>query len=122
MSFIPLHQLKVYRLAKDFSYEGWIVYQKLNWQFKKIVGDQMIRSIDSVGSNIAEAHGRFHYLDKIRFYYNARGSLFEAKNWVDLLFERKVIDKIKYLKMIKIYKDIQLALNGLINSTYKNKN
>jgi len=32
----------------------------------------------SVGHNIAEGYGRFHYLDNAKFCRNARGSLFEV--------------------------------------------
>ncbi len=31
------------------------------------MGDQFIKSIDSVGANIADGYGRFHYLDRINF-------------------------------------------------------
>jgi four helix bundle protein len=43
---------------------------------------QIRRSSLSVSGNIAEAFGRFHYLDKNKFYLNARGSLEEAKNYL----------------------------------------
>ncbi len=43
---------------------------------------QIRRASLSVAGNIAEAFGRFHYLDKNKFYLNARGSLEETKNYV----------------------------------------
>jgi len=98
-----------------------LIYKILDWNIKKIWGDQRIRSVDSVGANVAEGYGRYHYLDKIKFYYNARGSLLEAKHWLDLGFERKIINQEQYLKMINCYKNITLGLNGLINSNYQNK-
>ncbi|NIV36007.1 MAG: four helix bundle protein, partial [Anaerolineae bacterium] len=36
---------------------------------------QMHRSSKSVMANIAEGYGRYHYLDRLRFFYIARGSL-----------------------------------------------
>ena len=39
---------------------------------------QIRRSSKSVGANIAEGHGRFYFLDNVRFCYNARGSLAET--------------------------------------------
>ena len=36
----------------------------------------------SISGNIAEAFGRFHYLDKNNFYLNARGSLEETRNYL----------------------------------------
>lgn len=121
MSYIPLNKLKVYQLCREYSQEGWVIYQSLNWQMKKIMGDQCIRSIDSIGSNVAEGYGRFHYLDKIKFYYNARGSLLESKHWLDLLRERNFITQEKYLKLMEIYKNLSPGLNGLIHSNYKSK-
>ena len=43
---------------------------------------QMRGAAPSVSGNIAEAFGRFHYLDKNKFYLNARGSLEETKNYL----------------------------------------
>ena len=121
MSYIPLNQIKVYQLACEYSDQNWEIYKNLNWQDKKIIGDQWIRSVDSVGANIAEGYGRYNYLDKIKFYYIARGSLFESKHWLDLLFKRKFIKKEKYLKLTEKYKLIQYCLNQLISSVYKSK-
>ena len=39
---------------------------------------QIRRSSKSVMANIAEGYGRYHYLDSLRFYYIARGSLEET--------------------------------------------
>ena len=88
--YILLNDLEVYKLARELSKIGWKIYQDLNWQTKKIMGDQFIEAVDSVGANIAEGYGRFHYLDKIKFYYNSRSSLIECnEHWIELLKERK---------------------------------
>lgn len=73
------------------------MYEALDWQVKKVMGDQFIRATDSVGANIAEGYGRFHYLDRIKFYYNARGSLSEARfHWAELLNERGKVSQKDY--------------------------
>jgi four helix bundle protein len=41
---------------------------------------QVKRSALSVPANIAEGFGRYHYMDKAKFYLNARGSLYELKS------------------------------------------
>lgn len=119
--FIPLNELEVYKLAREYSRVGWQIYQSLNWKQQKIIGDQAITSIDSVGGNIAEGYGRFHYSDKVKFYYYARGSLLESKHWLDLLFERKLITKETYYQMMGLYTNIKIKLNQLINSQYQRK-
>jgi four helix bundle protein len=68
---MKLSDLEIYRISKEISNKGWGIYNKLEWQEKRIIGEQFIRAIDSIGANIAEGFGRYHYLDKNRFNYNA---------------------------------------------------
>jgi len=63
--------LNVYKLTASFPKEE--VYG---------LTSQMRGAALSVSGNIAEAFGRFHYLDKNKFYLNARGSLEETKNYL----------------------------------------
>ncbi len=121
MSYLELKNLEAYKLARIYSEQGWEIYSALDWQLKKIIGDQTVRSIDSVGANIAEGYGRFHYLDKIKFYYNARGSLLESQHWVNLLYERKIIIMEKHAHLEKISNQILIKLNSLIKSQYNRK-
>ncbi|MEH2264253.1 four helix bundle protein [Nostoc sp.] len=44
------------------------------------LSDQLRRAACSVLLNIAEGYGRYHYLDRLRFMYIARGSLTETKS------------------------------------------
>ncbi len=120
--FIPLNNLEVYKLARWLSTEGWEVYSKLTWQDRKTIGDQFIESLDSVGANIAEGYFRFHYLDKIKFYYISRASLAEScDHWLELLHERNKIKETSYLKIKEIKKTLSIKLNNFITSTYNSK-
>lgn len=121
--YIPLENLDVYKLAQNLSEIGWEIYTALDWQTKKITGDQFIESTDSVGANIAEGYGRFHYLDKIKFYYNARASLMECNNhWIELLQKRDKLNQTKYKKFKETAQELSIKLNNFIASTYKSKN
>lgn len=94
--YILVKDLDVYKLSRELSKLAWEIFNKFNWEDKKIFGIQFIESVDSVGANIVEGYSRFHYLDKIKFYYNSRASLSEANDhWIEIINERKKIAKRK---------------------------
>jgi len=119
--YLSLDKLRVYQLARELSKIAWEIYESLDWRDKKIMGDQYVESTDSVGANIAEDYGRFHYLDKVKFYFNSRGSLVESRHWIELLSERRKIDPKLLKKYLNCYKTLKPGLNGLINSAMKAK-
>lgn len=116
--YIPLRQLKVYQISRELSSKGWEIYGKLNFEQKKLFGDQFLRAIDSVGANIAEGYARYQALDQVRFYYIARGSVSEAINhWASLLLERQAVPETDYNYLIEKYKEIEIKLNNFISTT-----
>lgn len=120
--YINLYDLEVYKLAKKLSEIGWKIYSNFDWETKKTAGFQFIDAVDSVGANIAEGYNRFHFLDRIKFYYNSRGSLSEANDhWIELINERGKINKENYQKFKEIAAKLNFKLNNFINSTYKAK-
>ena len=121
-TYIPLEKLLVFKLADELSEIGWDIYERLDWRDKKIMGDQFITATDSCGANIAEGYGRYHYLDRIKFYYNARASLLEVKYWVSLLFKRKKINYETHKTFIQKANHCHLQLNTYIKSCYSQKN
>ena len=118
---MELGKLEIYKISLDLSKEIWGVYSSLATDLKFNIGNQVIRSIDSIGANIAEGYGRFHYKDSMKFYYNARGSWWESKHWVYLLYQRKLISKELYKQMLEELELLGKKLNGFIN-TMKEKN
>ncbi len=122
-NFILLQDLEVYRLARRLSSMAWEIYRRLTFQQRKVWGDQMLSAVDSVGANIAEGYARFHYLEKIRFYYISRASLSEGvEHWIDLGFERGIVSDQEFELFNQIRRDIQVKLNNMIKSTYSAKN
>lgn len=53
--------------------------------------DQIVRSSRSIGNNLAEGHGRFHYQDNIRFCIMARGSLTETLDHLIVALDEGII-------------------------------
>ena len=116
-----LETLEVYNLSRELSRLAWDVYIGLELDQKIIIGQQYVKSTDSVGANIAEGYGRFHYLDKIKFYYNARASLFETIHWAEVLKERNLIDEEKYNTFMDKAEVVRVKLNGWIKFNLDNK-
>jgi len=78
--------------------------------------NQLRRAAVSIATNIAEGWGRFHYKDRARFYYQARGSNTEVQSLLILAkdlgyLNEKELDEIKVL-VSRGFK----VLNGLIRS------
>ena len=119
--YITLDDLETYKLARKLSKIMWRIYQKLNWEEKKTMGNQSLQSTDSVGANIAEGYGRFHYLDKIKFYYNSRGSLLESRHWLELLYERRLVGETERGLYLNTYQRLRMVLGKLISGTLKAK-
>ncbi len=70
--------LDCYQLALQVLKEAYKVANRLPAIERYNLADQMRRAAVSVTLNIAEGYGRYHYLDKLRFFYIARGSLDET--------------------------------------------
>ncbi|MDP9078251.1 MAG: four helix bundle protein [Bacteroidota bacterium] len=60
---------------------------------KYMLTDQIIRSSRSVGNNIAEGHGRFHYADAAKFLLNARGSAAETIDHLIIALDSNFINE-----------------------------
>ena len=120
-NFIELKDLEVYQLSRKLSSIAWKIFCRMNFEDRKHIGDQFLRSVDSIGANITEGYGRFHYLDKVRFYYNSRGSHFEAfTHWLELLIERENISGKEFDSINETAHILQIKLNNFIKSTAKN--
>jgi len=116
---MQLKDLEVYKLAREASRDIWKIYDGWGWQDKKLFGDQLVGATDSIGANIAEGFGRFHYLDKNKFNYNARGSLLEAIYWLDTATERGRINNSDSEQISAKFENLHKKLNSYINVTKK---
>jgi len=69
--------LEVYVVAREFRNAMYRVAKTLPEIEKSGLASQMRRAAVSLTNNIAEGHGRYHYLDQIKFTLQSRGSLEE---------------------------------------------
>jgi four helix bundle protein len=75
--FVTFEDLEVYKASREFRKALYGVARRLP-DFEKFgLASQIRRAAVSLTNNLAEGHGRFHFLDQIRFTLIARGSLEE---------------------------------------------
>ena len=112
MSYYNLEDLEVYQLAETFSDEIWTLV--MNWDYfaKDTVGKQIVRSSDSIGANIAEGYGRYHYKENRNFCYFSRGSIIETKGWLKKSKNRQLISDDQFNILLEKLQTIHLKLNA----------
>jgi four helix bundle protein len=88
---LKFEELEVLRAAESVADEIWRHVVRWKPFARDVVGGQLAKAGDSIGANIAEAYGRFHYGEKLQFLYYARGSLFETKYWLNRARERQLM-------------------------------
>ena len=79
--------------------------------------DQLRRAALSITANIAEGFSRFHYKERLKFYYTARGSVSEIEN--DLIAARDLglVVPETYTDLFSRCEQVRAILNGLIKAT-----
>ncbi len=77
--------------------------------------DQIIRSSRSIGNNIAEGHGRFHYADASKFLINARGSAIETIDHLIIALDENYINEDAFDKFKNDCEECVKMINGYIN-------
>jgi four helix bundle protein len=106
-----IEDLEIYTLSETFGDKIWFLV--LEWGFfaKDTIGKQLVRSADSIGANIAEGFGRYHYKENKKFCYFSRGSIIETKTWLKKAQTRKLIDEDNFQSLIQQLETIHHKLN-----------
>jgi four helix bundle protein len=103
-------RLRAYQLAAGLARD--VRAEVVRWSSfdRDTLGRQLVRAIESVGANIAEAQGRWYAADKRRLLYVARGSLYEAEHWLTRAEESGLMRPGSADEL----NELARALNGLI--------
>ncbi len=109
-----LEDLEVYQLAESFSDEIWFIALEWDYFAKDTLGKQLVRAADSIGANIAEGFGRYHYKENKNFCFFGRGSLIETKGWINKAKTRKLISETQFSDYLSKLSTIHLKLNAYI--------
>ena len=111
-----LNDLEIYREAMRLGeiVWGWVI----QWDFlaKDTVGKQFVRATDSIGANISEGHGRYHYKENQKFCYYARGSLAETQTWLEKASRRELVDVEAARQLYRDLEALRKRLNAYINT------
>jgi len=89
--FQTLEDLEAYQLAREFRKAMYVVAGRLP-DFEKFgLASRIRRAALSLTNNIAEGHGRYHFLDQLKFLLQARGSLEELIDDLNVCFDEKYL-------------------------------
>ena len=80
---------------------------------------QLRKAAVSVESCIAEGFSRYHYKDRLNFYYDARGSIAEVQSQSITSKDLKYLNQYKFKKIFNQAEKTGIILGGLIRSTEK---
>jgi four helix bundle protein len=72
-----LDDFELYRAAREYRKRLYMIVKQLPPTDRFCLAPQMRRAAVSITNNIAEGHGRWHYLENLRYCRIARGSVDE---------------------------------------------
>ncbi len=116
MSNIRLEDLEVYKVAMEIGEIIWKIVERWDGFSRYSLGNQIVRSSDSIALNIAEGYGRFHYKENKNFCYYSRGSAKETSSALEKARQRNLVNEAEY-EYLKNRLDLYLRLSfGYIKS------
>jgi four helix bundle protein len=113
--------LKAWQLARQLMIGCHALADRLPRNERYDLTSQIRRSSKSVMANIAEGYGRYHYLDSLRFYYIARGSLGETVNHIITAHDLSYVGDERFQELYDLGREAERTLNGYIGYVRKLK-
>ena len=113
-AFRTFEDLDVYKKAREFRKRMYAVARKLPDSEKYELGRQIHRAAVSLTNNIAEGHGRYHYLDEIKFQLQSRGSLAELLDDLNVCQDEDYLPITEIVELKERAKEVQRLINGYI--------
>ena len=113
-TFRTFEDLDVYEKAREFRKRMYAAARKLPDFEKYELGRQIRRAAVSLTNNIAEGHGRYHYLDEIKFQLQSRGSLAELLDDLNVCQDEDYLPTAEIVELKERAKEVQRLINGYI--------
>lgn len=111
-----LEEFSIYKQAMVLADQVWSLVNSWKYFERDTIGKQLVRSVDSIGANLSEGLGRYHFKETKNFSYYARGSLFETKTWLTKAFQRDLISQQQYQDLMSELELLGKRLNAYINT------
>ena len=76
------------------------------------LASQIRRASVSLTNNIAEGHGRYHYLEQLKFLFQARGSLQELIDDLNVCEDEEYLPNSEVIRLKEQAKEVQCLISG----------
>ena len=106
--------LECYQLAPDVMVKIHAFSKTLPPEEKYDMYAQIRRSSKGVTANIAEAYGRYHYMDSLHYYSIARGELNETLAHLISARVLEYIDQSDFDSIYRLIRQTEQGLNGFM--------
>jgi four helix bundle protein len=111
-AFRTFEDLEVYKKARQFRTAMYGVTRRLPSFQKYELASQIRRAAVSLTNDIAEGHGRFHYLEQLKFLFQARGSLQELIDDLNVCEDENYLPEPEVGRLKGQAKEVQRLISG----------
>jgi four helix bundle protein len=113
-AFRTFEDLGVYQAAREFRKAMYSLARRLPDVEKFGLAGPIRQAAVSLTNNIAEGHGRYHYLDPIKFILQARGSLEELQDDLNVCFDEGYFPAAEITKLKEQGRSLLKLINGYL--------
>jgi four helix bundle protein len=113
-TFKTFEDLEMYQIARESRKAMYGVTRKLPNFEKFELASQIRRAAVSLTNNIAEGHGRYHYLEQIKFTLYSRGSLEELIDDLNVCLDEKYLSAAEIVQLKEQGWRVYRLLNGYL--------
>jgi four helix bundle protein len=104
--------LEVYKKARQFRGSMYGITRKLPDFEKYELSSQIRRASVSLTNNIAKGHGRYHYLEQLKFLFQARGSRQELIDDLNVCEDEQYLAKSDVVDSKSQADEVQRLISG----------
>lgn len=116
------YQLNIWKKGLELLLYVYKVTSKYPGEEKFNLITQTRGSANSVLANIAEAHGRYYFADKIRVLYQSRGEVEETRSHLMVAYHLEYLSKEDFEYLDKEYEGLAKGISSYIGSIEEQKN